>query len=223
MKKVLAMMVFVSLGAHAQIPVTDGAAISAAAASHAESISTSVSQQAETVLKWVEQYKQMENQIMQAQRQFEAITGARGMGNLLNDQSLKNSLPHDWEGVLSAVKATANYTKERAKYPTDPDKPAANAMYDVLASQNTMMSDIFKQTQARLKNIEALRSIINNATDQAAKLDLANRLTSEAQEVQANQNLINVLKEKNQQDVIEADLKRRKEFLCREFNVKEGC
>lgn len=195
MKKVLALMVFVSISAHAQIPVTDGAAISAAAASHAESLSTSVSQQAETVLKWVEQYKQMENQIMQAQRQFEAITGARGMGDLFNDQSLKNSLPHDWEGVLSAVKATAGYAKERAKYPTDPDKPAANAMYDVLASQNTMMTDIFKQTQGRLNQIEGLRSKINDATDQAAKLDLANRLASEMNAVQANQNLINILKE----------------------------
>jgi type IV secretion system protein VirB5 len=205
-------MVFVFAGsAQAQIPVTDLA-----------HIGTSVANQVESIAKWAQQYSQLQQQIQQYQQQYAAITGSRGMGALLDNSSLKASLPADWQQVLTDVKKTSAYVTERGKYPTFGSLPKTNAMYDVIASQNAVMSDLYGKANNRLGLIQSLNAQIDSASDPAAKADLANRLISEQNAIQANQNLVTILQSKQKQDLEVASQAAVKELSCKDFK-RSGC
>lgn len=205
-------LVFVFSGAaQAQIPVSDVA-----------HISTSISNQVESIAKWSQQFNQLQQQIQQYQQQYAAITGARGMGALLDNTALKAALPADWQQVLTDVKKTGAYITERGKYPTLSGLPKTNAMYDVIASQNAIMSDLYGKANNRLGLIQSLTAQIDSANDPAAKADLANRLISEQNAIQANQNLVTILQSKQKQELEAAAQLAAKEFSCKEFK-RSGC
>jgi type IV secretion system protein VirB5 len=63
---------------------------------------------------------------------------------------------------------------------------------------------------------------IDSANDPAAKQDLTNRLISEQNTVQANQNLANILQAKQKQELEEASQQAITEFTCKEFK-RSGC
>ena len=198
--------------AQAQIPVTDVA-----------SITTSVTNQVESITKWTAQFGQLQQQIQQYKQQYEALTGSRGMGALLDNTALKAALPADWQQVLTDIKKTSAYVTERAKYPTPANRPKTNAMYDTMASQNAVMSDLYTKSNNRLGLIQSLTAQIDSANDPAAKADLANRLISEQNAIQANQNLVTILQSKQKQDMKEAGRAAQKEYLCNEFKRTGGC
>ena len=201
-------LVFVFGGAaQAQIPVTDVA-----------SISTSIANQVESIAKWTQQFNQLQQQITQYQQQYAAITGPRGMAALLDNSALKAALPADWQQVLTDVKKTSAYITERGKYPTFSNAPKANAMYDVVASQNAIMSDLYGKANSRLSLIQSLTAQIDSANDPAAKADLANRLISEQNAIQANQNLVTILQSKQKQELETAAQQATQEHTCKEFN-----
>ena len=205
-------LVFVFAGAaQAQIPVTDVA-----------SISTSVANQVESIAKWAQQFNQLQQQITQYQQQYAAITGPRGMAALLDNSALKAALPADWQQVLTDVKKTSAYITERGKYPTFSNAPKANAMYDVVASQNAIMTDLYGKANSRLSLIQSLTAQIDSANDPAAKADLANRLISEQNAIQANQNLVTILQSKQKQELEAAAQLAAKEHTCKEFK-RSGC
>ena len=205
-------LVFVFAGAaNAQIPVTDIA-----------HITTSVTNQVESISKWAMQFNQLQQQITQYQQQYSAITGSRGMGALLDNTALKAALPADWQQVLTDVKKTSAYVTERGKYPTLSGLPKANALYDVIASQNAIMGDLYGKANNRLSLIQSLTAQIDSANDPAAKADLANRLISEQNAIQANQNLVTILQQKHRQELEEAALQATKENTCKEFK-RSGC
>ncbi|HHW4683325.1 MAG TPA: type IV secretion system protein [Xylella sp.] len=205
-------LVFVFTGAaQAQLQVTDTAQISTSIANHAESIA-----------KWAQQFNQLQQQIQQSQQQYKAITGSRGMGALLDNSALKTSLPADWKQVLSDVRKTSAYATERSKYPTLETFPKTNAMYDVIASQDVIMSDLYSKATRRLSLIQSLTAQIDAANDPAAKADLANRLISEQNAIQANQNLVTILQAKQKQELEVASQAAAEEFSCKEFK-RSGC
>lgn len=206
-----ALVVVFAGAANAQIPVTDVA-----------SISTSIANQVESIAKWGQQFNQLQQQIQQYQQQYAAITGPRGMGALLDNSALKAALPADWQQVLSDVKKTSSYINERKKYPTLSAQPKANALYDVIASQNAVMGDLYGKANNRLSLIQSLTAQIDSANDPAAKADLANRLISEQNAIQANQNLVTILQQKHRQELEEAALQATKENTCKEFK-RSGC
>jgi type IV secretion system protein VirB5 len=209
---VVGALVFVFTGAaHAQIPVTDGA-----------HIGLSITNQVESISKWAQQFSQLQQQIQQYQQQYAAITGARGMGGLLDNSGMNAGLPADWKNVLASIKSTSAFATERAKYPTPANRPKTNAMYDTMASQNASMSDLYAKSNQRLGNIQALTAQIDSANDPAAKADLTNRLVSEQNAIQANQNLVTILQSKQKQDLKEASREAQREYLCSEFK-RTGC
>ena len=206
-----ALVVVFAGAANAQIPVTDVA-----------HITTSVTNQVESISKWAMQFNQLQQQITQYQQQYSAITGSRGMGALLDNSALKAALPADWQQVLTDVKKTSAYVTERGKYPTLSGLPKANALYDVIASQNAVMGDLYGKANNRLSLIQSLTTQIDSASDPAAKADLANRLISEQNAIQANQNLVTILQQKHRQELEEAALQATKENTCKEFK-RSGC
>ena len=206
-----ALVVVFAGAANAQIPVTDVA-----------HISTSIANQVESIAKWAQQFNQLQQQIQQYQQQYAAITGPRGMGALLDNTALKAALPADWQQVLTDVKKTSAYVTERGKYPTFGNLPKTNAMYDVIASQNAVMSDLYGKANNRLSLIQSLTAQIDSANDPAAKADLANRLISEQNAIQANQNLVTILQSKQKQELEVASQAAVKELSCKDFK-RSGC
>lgn len=78
----------------AQIPVTDAAAIANAQGAHVESIA-----------KYIEQIRQLKLQVEQLRQQYAALTGGRGLGEILNDPRLRQYLPEDWQRVYDAIRS----------------------------------------------------------------------------------------------------------------------
>lgn len=206
-----ATLIFSGAPAQAQIPVTD-----------VTQISTHVANQAATIAKWVMQFNQMKTQIETAQSQLNAMMGSRGMGSLMDGVAAKSTLPTDWKSVLSNIKSSPTFTAERGKLPTLAGMPNTNALYDVIASQNAVMSDLYTQANARLAQVQSLMGQIDSANDPAAKQDLMNRLVSEQNAIQANQNLVGILQQKQKLDLDAASQAAQKEYLCKEFK-KTGC
>lgn len=192
--------------AHAQILVTDVA-----------HIGTTVANQLETIAKWKQQYDQLKTQIEQYKQHYDAVTGPRGMAALLNSPLVNSALPPEWQSVLASVKKSTYYLTERRKYPTLPNSPKANEMFDLIASQNATMSTFYDQANARIEQIKSLMVEIDSADDPAAKMDLTNRLVSEQGQVQAHQNLIGILQAKQKQDLEVASQAAVKEISCKEF------
>ena len=57
------------------------------------------------VAKMVEQIEQMKQQYEQMQASYNAMTGARGLGDILNNPALKSYLPEDWRNVYDSIKS----------------------------------------------------------------------------------------------------------------------
>lgn len=56
-----------------------------------------ITNQIETMAKWKAQYDQMVSQINQMQKQYDAVTGPRGLGQIMNNPALRDYLPSDWQ------------------------------------------------------------------------------------------------------------------------------
>ena len=197
--------------AYAVVPVTDAA-----------SITTQVSNQIETMTKWAQQFQQMQQQINQARDQMKAITGARGMGSLLNNATLNSALPADWQSLMANARNLSTYASERSKYGQFPGYPKTNALYDTIAGQNATMTEIYRQSSIRLAQVNNLMGQIDSAADPAAKEDLANRLINEQNAIQANENLVTVLQAKQRQELEDARRQAADEYACKEFK-SSGC
>lgn len=205
--------------AQAQIPVTDGV-----------HIATSVFNEVETLAQWATQYGQMYEQIQQYQQQinqmkqqYNAITGARGMGGILSaTNAMQNYLPNDWQNVLSSVKSSSTYKLARGKYPTYSGMPKTNALYDVIAGHDASTSDMYNRASTQMADLRSLMGQIDGANDPAAKQDLMNRLVSQQNALQGTQNLITLMNSKQKQELEEAAVAAAKEHACSEFK-RSGC
>jgi type IV secretion system protein VirB5 len=198
---------------YGQLTVQDPVNLANAIASHAQDMA-----------QWATSFSYMEQQIQQAQQQIKALTGSRGMGALYASGSLNATsiLPANWQNVLATVKSTAAYQTERAKYPTVTDRPKANALYDTMASQDATMDDLYQQSDQRIDEVQSLMQQIDDAEDPAAKEDLSNRLISEQNALQANQNLASLVQARQKQELDQAYQQAQEEYACKEFN-RSGC
>ncbi len=211
LKKIVLAMTLICSTATAQIPVTDGV-----------QIGIHVTNQLETIGKWVLQLKQLKDQFDQAKQHYEAIRGARGMGALLNATGVKIQLPNNWSSALSSFKSSSNFSPLRSKYPTKTDYPKYNEVYDTIVVQQLAMDDFYKKTADRVSQVDSLMSQIDSAEDPAAKADLQNRLLSEQNSIQASAQMVELIKQKNIQDLDTAARAARAEFRCKEFK-RSGC
>jgi type IV secretion system protein VirB5 len=181
----LALMIGVAGSAQAQIPVTDIAGLT---------------QQVQQVVSWGQQLKQMKDQIDQTKKTFESMNGSRGLGNLLNNPMLKNSLPPDWQKVYSAVQ-NGGYKglSGAAKAIRD-----ANKLVDCTYKSTTLQSlcqrqatkssqdkafaqDAYSSANARLDNIQGLMDEIDQTTDAKSIAELGARIQAEQAMIQNEQ------------------------------------
>ena len=60
--------------------------------------------QIQTMAQWAKQYQQMIQQITHMKNQYDAITGTRGLGQILNNPALRNYLPDQWATIYDQVR-----------------------------------------------------------------------------------------------------------------------
>jgi type IV secretion system protein VirB5 len=181
----------ISSSAVAQIPVTDGA-----------SIGQQVAAQVETIAKWKMQYDQMIDQIDQAKRQYQSLTGSRGLGNIMNDPSLREYLPAGWQGVYDSVKSggysglsgrgqivyEANKIFDSCQRVTAGEQRTACEARAVKAAQDKGFAlDAYDKAKSRISQIDQLMAKINDTSDPKAIAELQGRIAAEQANIQNEQ------------------------------------
>jgi len=194
MKKIFTAALFSLLfasTANAQIPVTD-----------AKSIATQIEQQLETIAKWKLQYDQMVTQINQMKQQYTALTGARGLGDILNNPALREYLPEDWQGVYDAVKnggyaglsgqAQSIYEENKiydscAHLGISEARKACEAQAVKASHYKASALAAYDKTKDRLDQINQLMQRINTTEDPKSIAELQGRIAAEQAMIQNEQ------------------------------------
>lgn len=184
--------------ASAQIPVTDVALNGQTAANQV----ATMAQWAQQIVEMKNQYDQMTQQYAQMQLDYSAVTGSRGLGTIMNDPSLRDYLPDDWQGVYDSVKsqgysglsgtAATVYNQNRIY-----DSCAHISMADqrtlcearaVKASQDKGFAlDAYDAARGRLTQIDQLMGQINATDDPKSIAELQGRIQAEQAMIQNEQ------------------------------------
>jgi hypothetical protein len=180
--------------AHAQWAVVDVGAIA------------QLLQQVQTALK---QLQTAENQLTQAQQHYQAITGSRGMQNLLGG-TVRNYLPTDAvslqaaltgggsNGSLSAaVQSALNSNAVLSPATLAALSPAQRTALQTQRQSTALLQGLSQQalanSSARFASIQQLIGAIGTAQDPKAILDLQARMTAEQSMLQNEQTKLQVL------------------------------
>lgn len=178
--------------AQAQIPVTDAA---------------SLSQQIQQVAAWAQQIQSMKDQLDQQKFLYQSMNGARGIGQLLNNPALQNTLPDNWKAVYASIQ-TGGYSGLTGSAKAIRD---ANAIFgcdgktgmalticnrdrNKAAQDKAFSLDAYDAAQRRLTNIQALMGQIDNATDTKTIQDLQVRMQAENAMIQNEQTKLMMFK-----------------------------
>lgn len=192
----------------AGIPVVDSANLSQNAANFAKEIKH-LADQLETAKQHVQE------QI----KQFESLTGDRGMAQLL-DGTIRNYLPDDWEDAISLLNSPNGYSditsaaqeliekrfndenNTRTLKQADLDKvnpevrETIEKKRDSIGLANGLLKKAYNNAQERVKALESLTSKISQATDPKAILDLQARIETEQGQLQIEQTKLTTMSQK---------------------------
>lgn len=204
---------------HAQIPTTDIAGLI---------------QAIQQVQALKDQLEAMQQQLSNQRQLYNSLNGSRGIGNLLNNPQLRDSLPPNWQNVYTSVMAggysgltdTAKLIRDTNKIydcptslPEDQLKRCNREMHKT-AQDKAFANDAYEASQRRLDNIQGLMGQINNASDQKAILDLQARIQTENAMIQNEQTKLQMFKmmseaedrliaqQKHEQDLQDISVKR---------------
>ncbi|KJJ97377.1 hypothetical protein UB44_16920 [Burkholderiaceae bacterium 26] len=162
-------------------------------------------------------------QIDQLKSEYEALTGNRGLGTILNDPRLRSYLPDQWQAVYDHVKSgnlqgisNAALQIAASEGLTGASTAGQQRYYDVIAANKAMAMQAYNATLARLNNIQALMQQSNLTQDPAAKADLQNRWSAEYTMVQNEQTRLNLMSQLQQSELRLAEEQREREAK-REF------
>jgi len=175
--------------------------------------------QARTMTQWANQYRQMVDQIQGLQRQYNALSGLRNLGQIFNNPALRNYLPPEWTGVYDQVRSgNLNGISSRANaiYSSEGFDSAAvggrKRQQDVMVANKAMTMEAYKATEARVQNINALMQQANLQQDAKGAADLANRMAAENAMIQNEQVRLNLLMQLQTAEKQLADQQRQREF-----------
>lgn len=169
--------------AQAQIVVTDPISIAKDAAEFAEN-----------VVRWKRQFEEMQAQLKQAEDQFKALTGGRGLGTILNDPRYREYLPTEWQGVYDSVRnggyaglsgrAYEIYNENQvfdgcAHIQVDTQRLACEAKAVKGAQDKAFALDAYDAARDRLNQIDQLMARINSTQDPKDIQELQGRIAAE--------------------------------------------
>lgn len=169
-----------------------------------------IAQLVEQVATMQQQLETARSQLMQAQQQYQAMTGGRSMEQLLSG-TVRNYLPPDWQALEAALDGIAgSYGALAAQLDAalvtnavlTPDDIARLSVQERQQLQSRRRSAALLQvtsrqaleaTSTRFASLQQLINAIPTATDQKAVLDLQARITAEQVMLQNEQTKLMVL------------------------------
>ncbi|SHI00828.1 type IV secretion system protein [Pollutimonas bauzanensis] len=200
-----------SVPAQAQIPVTDTAAITKSWEGHLAELA-----------KWVDQLKAMEQQYVQMKAQYDAITGPRGMQNLMNNathqvlpddftQSYNKLLTMGQGGASNGAKKIYDVIKKLdcSRFGDADTKLSCEAQAYAEPENASYIDNALAAAQERAAQLQQLLGQIDGATDLKAAADLSNRIAAEQSLLQNEQTLVNLaLAQRESQSMLLAQARR---------------
>lgn len=187
----LAIGILGSTGAHAGIPVIDGA---------------NLVQSIQQVIAWSNQYAQMVNQYSQLTNQLNSVTGIRNLGDILNNPLLQDVVPGDVATVYNTVKSggfanltTAAKTLRSAAMVyncedrTGDAKSVCEAALNLNAQTQALQESAMTLVNQRVAQIQSLQSQINATSDPKAIAELQARIQAENTQVGNDANRLAVM------------------------------
>jgi type IV secretion system protein VirB5 len=154
-----------------------------------------LAQAIQQVTAWSNQYSQMVQQYQMLTNQLTAITGTRGLGEILNAAGLRQQLPADFVGQFEQLRslgfagaspaATAIYQSIStfncaSQFPNDQKgRLSCEATALVVPTNISLINTSIASSQDRVRQLQGLMSHINAADDAKAAADLSNRITVE--------------------------------------------
>ncbi|WP_413705573.1 P-type DNA transfer protein VirB5 [Ralstonia sp. Ralssp110] len=157
-------------------------------------------------------------QIDQLKSEYDALTGNRGLGTILNDPRLRSYLPDQWQSIYDQVKggslqgiSGAAQQIAAAAGLNGASTTGQQRYYDVIAANKAMAMQAYNATLGRLNNIQALMQQSNLTQDPAAKADLQNRWSAEYTMVQNEQTRLNLMAQLQQTELRLAEEQRERE------------
>jgi type IV secretion system protein VirB5 len=166
---------------------------------------------------WIQQIQLMKNQVDQLQQTYAAVTGPRGMQNLLAG-SLRNYLPPDWNemigvinnanatysGLATQVQAVMNANAVLSKTQVNGLSPRQQQILvqgrRSAAMMQVMSQAAYENTSQRFSAIQQLINAIGGARDTKAIQDLQGRISAEQAMLQNEQTKLHVLFQSAQAD-----------------------
>lgn len=156
---------------------------------------------------YAKQLIQMKNQYEQQVKQFKAMTGSRGLGNILQD-AVKDQVPSEWSAIYKGAKDIDYKSVINSK---GYDSKAADRM----AVKNLQdMEEVFKSTKTQLDSLTIMMNQINQTQDMKAAADLQNRIAVEQAKIANNQTKL---------DMLDRLYARQKEVEQRRYASREAC
>jgi type IV secretion system protein VirB5 len=152
------------------------------------------------------QLERLEQQLAQAQQQYQSLTGGRGMGNLFNsgsEQQMRMYAPGTWQQSLAVLqqgglpgnaadvqRASQSFAQtqgiNQAGQQVFPGSAANAQAYSAstgaTAAAAGLSQTAYNQTQARMQRVQQYLAQINGTQDVKAAIDLNARLLAEVNE-----------------------------------------
>ena len=158
-------------------------------------------------ISWIQQLQQMQQQILQAQSQIDAITGSRNMASLFNNLALAGVVPSDVNAVYGAIRsggidgltqAARIIRNNRMLYNCEGRTGDALRICQNILNQTPQSqayyANTFQMLEGRMQQIRALTNSIDSTPDEKASLDLQSRIAGEQAQVQNDTNRIMTMK-----------------------------
>jgi type IV secretion system protein VirB5 len=173
----------------------------------------------------IETVVQLKQQVESLKKQYDAITGSRNLGDILNNPALREYLPSDWANIYDKVQSgqykglsgAATAIKDAEKLYSTGTGTGQQRIYDTLASNKAMTQTAYQNTIDRLNNIQQLMKQINSAKDTKAAADLQNRIATENAMIQTEQTRLNLMVQLQQAEMKLAEQQQEKEFKAKYF------
>jgi type IV secretion system protein VirB5 len=141
-----------------------------------------------------------QNQLNQAQQEYQSITGPRGMQNLLSNLN-RNYLPSTWaqlpmamaSPIQSQINTNAVLTSSQVAALSSQEQQQLNAARSNAALLQVVTQQAYATTSSRFASVQTLINAIASATDQKGILDLQARIGAEQGMLQTDSTKLNVL------------------------------
>ncbi|CAE6846959.1 Type IV secretion system protein virB5 [Paraburkholderia nemoris] len=146
-----------------------------------------------TVQNMVQAVTTLQQQYQTMSAQYTALTGNRGLGQILNNPSLTSYLPSSWQSIYQQVKNGQLSGISGAAQQIESDEgmtantPGQQRYNDTVSANKAMTMQAYSGMLSRLQNIQNLMQQSDLTQDPASKADLQNRLQSENAMIQNEQ------------------------------------